>query len=70
MPQVISRCFMLEFEELATAAIKYRDQQRLTSGDLAVLATLIEREFSKPETEWTTTPLHFFNSFLNQRLLY
>lgn len=68
VPPAVERAFAREFEEVGTSAIKLRDQGKLTNGHLAVLATLIDREFKKPVSEWTCTPIQLFNSYLAQVL--
>ena len=64
LPQDIIQAYVTELGEVQEAAIRLRNDKRLTNANLVTLATMLDREFQKPMNEWTCTPMQLFNKFL------
>ena len=63
----IIKAYIIELNEVEEAAIRLRNEKRLTPYDLICLALMVEREFKKPIEEWKCTPMQLFNSFIAYR---
>lgn len=64
----IPQAFNREFETVGNEALRLLGKNKLTKGDMAVLATLLDREFGPTSrNQLTRTPIQMFNWFLDQR---
>ena len=67
VPKQVIEAYTRQLGEVQEAAIRLRNQKRLTPADLIRFATMMDIEFKGPVEEWSCGPMQLFNYFLAQR---